>query len=160
MNHALQGPEDLIGRVTELFFRKPRATKPTFDWNDMASATDTPEDRGAGGFQSKDLGTSGVAGIVAALPLAASPAEGKNLSTLVSKVPPCQYVVLRGDSATPELFRADNDEQALERLQKEVRAGQTKVVYCYKLMCMEIFVPSSTNIQADDIKSYLAKEQS
>ena len=153
MNHALGHPESLIGYLARVL-RANGVQLPTSNRNVMTSAaTDSTGDLGAGGDRVKDLGASGT-------PLLAlsSKDEGKNLSTLVSKVPPCQYVVLRGDSATPELFRADNDEQAMERLQKEVRAGQTKVVYCYKLMCMETFVPSSMNIPADDIKAYLAKE--
>lgn len=68
-----------------------------------------------------------------------------------SRVPPCQYVVLRGGSAQPERFNANSDEEALARLQKEVRAGQTTIVYCYKLFCAEQFVPSSKTITGDEL---------
>ena len=68
-----------------------------------------------------------------------------------SKVPPCRYVVLRGGSAQPERFNANNDDEAMARLQKEVRAGQTTIVYCYKLWCAEQFVPSSRTLGVDEI---------
>lgn len=72
--------------------------------------------------------------------------------TFQSRVPPCQYVVLRGGSAQPERFNAYSDEEALQRLQKEVRAGQTPIVYCYKLFCAEQFVSSSETL---DIKALI-----
>lgn len=68
------------------------------------------------------------------------------------KVPPSMYVVLRSNSGTPERLIADNDEQAMDRIRKEVRAGQAQVVYCYKLFCAEEFVPHSVTTSAEEIE--------
>lgn len=84
----------------------------------------------------------------------ARPLEPSSLTATAifqGRMPPCQYVVLRGGSAQPERFNANNDEEALARLQKEVRAGQTTVVYCYKLFCAEEFVRSSRTVTGDEL---------
>lgn len=83
------------------------------------------------------------------------PLENAASATYQGRVPPCHYVVVRGGSDQPERFNASNDEEALARLQKEVRAGQTKVVYCYKLFCAEQFVPSSKTLTGDDLVELL-----
>lgn len=79
--------------------------------------------------------------------------QAKSLPTL-----PCQYVVIRSTSGAPERFQANSDQEAMERLQKEVRAGQTPVVWCYKLMCAEVFVPSSNNLTPEAIQEMVAKQ--
>lgn len=66
------------------------------------------------------------------------------------RTPPSKYVVARSNGSI-EKFQANSDEEALERLQQEVRAGQTKIVYCYKLWCAEEFVPSSRNLTIEQI---------
>ena len=61
------------------------------------------------------------------------------------------YIVMRGNNTTPERFHADDDIDARQRLQREVRAGQNSIVYLYKLLCAEKFVPSSENIPVDKL---------
>lgn len=78
-----------------------------------------------------------------------------DLSKLMqSRVPPPLYVVRRGHSGPPELLNAASDEEAKARIQKEVRAGQVPVVYCYKLWLAEEFTPSSNTL---DLEAILAK---
>lgn len=68
-------------------------------------------------------------------------------SPLVSRTPPPNYLVLRGGSTQPERFQAADDGEALNRLQKEVRAGQSPVIFCYKLWVSEEYVASSKTTQ-------------
>jgi hypothetical protein len=60
-----------------------------------------------------------------------------------SRTPPPNYLVLRAGSTQPDRFHASTDADAIERLKREVRAGKTPVVYCYKLWLFEEFVPDS-----------------
>jgi hypothetical protein len=71
----------------------------------------------------------------------------KPQALLGSKAPPPQYLVLRSGSTQPERFSAADDGEALQRLQKEVRAGQSPVVYCFKLWVAEEYVAHSRTIQ-------------
>ncbi len=64
-------------------------------------------------------------------------------SATATRTPPPQYGVLRAGSTQLERFHAASDEEALSRLQREVRAGQAPVIWCYKLWVSEEFVPSS-----------------
>jgi hypothetical protein len=70
----------------------------------------------------------------------------------ITKIPPPNYMVLRAGQTAPETFRADSDEEAMTVLKRQVRSGQTAIVYIYKLMCAEIFVASSETLGLEQIK--------
>lgn len=61
------------------------------------------------------------------------------------KSPPPNYVMIR-EGSSPEPFYANNDEEAMSRLQKIVREGTIKIVYCYKLLCAERALASSETL--------------
>lgn len=81
--------------------------------------------------------------------------QAEALSVAMSRTPPPNYVVLRAGSQTPERFVASSDEHAREMLQKQVRQGQTPIVYLFKLMSAEVFLPSSETLTVDQISARL-----
>ena len=71
----------------------------------------------------------------------------------MTKTPPPNYVVLRAGQTTPEIFRAETDDEAMTILQRQVRSGQTPRVYLYRLMCAEAFVASSETLSPEMLKA-------
>jgi hypothetical protein len=75
----------------------------------------------------------------------------------VTRTPPCGYCVLRAGQTTPERFNAFSDEDAIARLQKEVRTSQTPIVYLYKLLLAEQFQSSSYTLDRSSLEDILPK---
>lgn len=71
----------------------------------------------------------------------------------MTKTPPPNYMVLRAGSTSPEPFRADSDEEAMTILQRQVRSGQTPIVYLYRMMCAEAFVAHSETLSLEDLQA-------
>src|ERR1035437_4352116 len=71
------------------------------------------------------------------------------------KTLPPEYVVLRSGAQSPEIFRATSDEEAVSRMQREVRSGQTPIVHLYKLMSSELFLPHSETLTPLELKERL-----
>lgn len=69
----------------------------------------------------------------------------------MTKTPPPNYMVLRAGQTAPEIFRAADDEDAMNILRRQVRSGQTSIVYLYKLMCAEAFVAHSETLSPEDL---------
>lgn len=70
----------------------------------------------------------------------------------VSRVAPPNYAVLRAGSTQPETLRANTDEEAASIIQRQVRNGQTQIVYLYKLLSAEAFIASSETLTPEQIK--------
>jgi len=77
-----------------------------------------------------------------------TPADAKGMS----KTPPPMYAVLRAGSTTPEPLRAENDEEAMATVKRQVRTGQIPVVYLYRMVCAEVFEPTSNTLSLDELK--------
>lgn len=70
------------------------------------------------------------------------------------------YVVLRQGSTSPEPLWAQSDEEATGIVRRQVRSGQTAVVRLYKLMCAEVFVPSSETLTPEQLLDRLQNTES
>lgn len=74
------------------------------------------------------------------------------------KTPPPNYLVLRSNSLKPERLVAFTDDEAKATLTRQVRSSTTRVVYLYKLIGAEVFVPSSEFVNPEDIKDKVLKD--
>ena len=93
-------------------------------------------------------------------PISGFGAEGKETEngSALTKSPPPNYLVLRAGSLTPERLPAQSEEEARATVQRQVRSSATKVVYLYRLVGAEVYVPSSDFVEPQDIKERLFKE--
>ena len=81
--------------------------------------------------------------------------EADTLRAAMLRTPPPNYVVLRTGSQSPERFTAKDDADALAMLQRQVRQSKAPIVYLYKLMLAEAYVPSSETLQPEQIADRL-----
>lgn len=76
--------------------------------------------------------------------------EAAARSTVIRVAPP-NYAVLRQGSQSPDRFAAASDEEAWATVRRQVRFGQTGIVYLYKLIGAEMFEPSSVTLTPEQI---------
>ncbi len=78
-------------------------------------------------------------------------------SSVLTKTAVSKYYVLRSGAQTPEPLRANDDEEIMELIRRQIRKDQTPIVYVYKLLCAEAYTPSSVTLTVEEIEARTAK---